>query len=219
MELMRSRAKENMPHVVLTLLSIIQALALELLWSNIREADYLYRGGWIAAVYWGQVVATLFGVLVIWLVYSTNVMRFRWVPRISDSVLPFLVGLVQFSLIEMHGPGRYGGWFLCLALIFALMHGIAHLTMRRARQDGDNDAYFRTIGRATRRDLYPVLGIVGIQVGFGLYLVARPTDDAVAAAGVAVVLGLLAIQFRGVVYFWRWTMEGPPTERLGPGDS
>lgn len=216
MEMMRGRAKDSMPHVVLTLLSIIQALALELLWSGMREADFLFQAGWRTAIYWGQVVATLFGILVIWLVYSTNVMRFRWVPRISDSVLPFLVGIIQFTLIEMHGPGRFGWWFLCLALIFALMHGIAHLTMRRARQDRDNDAYFTTIGRATLRDLYPVVGIVGIQLAFAAYLFARPADDVVAAVGVVVVLGLLGYQFRGVVYFWNWSMEGRPAHRGPP---
>jgi len=39
----RDRAKEHFPMVFLTLLIIVQALALELLWSHVRGADYLFE--------------------------------------------------------------------------------------------------------------------------------------------------------------------------------
>jgi hypothetical protein len=41
MQKMRSRAKTHFPSVLLTLISIIQALALELMWSKIVESDFL----------------------------------------------------------------------------------------------------------------------------------------------------------------------------------
>ena len=110
MNAMRERAKEHFPTVLLTLLSIVQALALELLWAHLHEADYLFQLSWIAVLSWVQVIATLLGVVLIWVVYASNVMRFRWVPTTSDSVYPFLIGLIEFMLIDTLGPDEIGQW-------------------------------------------------------------------------------------------------------------
>jgi len=85
---MRKRAKEHFPTVLLTLLSIVQALALELLWSHLRESPYLFELSWITAISWMQILATFLGLVLIWVVYANNVMRFRWVPVTSESVYP-----------------------------------------------------------------------------------------------------------------------------------
>ena len=134
MESMRTRAKSHLPHVLLTLLSIIQALALELFWSEVQTLEVLFTASWLAVVTWTQVTATFLGILVIWVVYATTVMRFSWVPGISDSVVPFFVGLLQFILIESLGIAGAATWFVSLAVIFGLMHGESHLIMRRARR-------------------------------------------------------------------------------------
>jgi hypothetical protein len=43
LSIIRERAKEHFPSVLLTFLSIIQALAVELWWSSMQEADYLWQ--------------------------------------------------------------------------------------------------------------------------------------------------------------------------------
>jgi hypothetical protein len=73
----RSRAKEQLPAVLLTLVSIVQALSLELLWSAVRERESLDAGDFAALVEWVQVTATFLGVLVIWVIHASQVMRFR----------------------------------------------------------------------------------------------------------------------------------------------
>jgi hypothetical protein len=73
----RSRAKEQLPAVLLTLVSIVQALSLELLWSAVREREALDAGDFAALVEWVQVTATFLGVLVIWVIHASQVMRFR----------------------------------------------------------------------------------------------------------------------------------------------
>ena len=55
--LVRARAKAQMPTVLLTLLSILQALALELLWTHIREHGYLMTTSWGAALSWQDLAA------------------------------------------------------------------------------------------------------------------------------------------------------------------
>ena len=84
MNSIRVRAKEHFPTVLLTLVSIVQALALELLWSHLHEADYLFRLSWIAVISWIQIAATVIGIVLIWVIYSGNVIRFRWVPSTGD---------------------------------------------------------------------------------------------------------------------------------------
>jgi hypothetical protein len=101
--------------VLLTLLSIVQALALELLWSHVRESVYLFDMSWTALLTWIQVGTTFLGIVVIWIAYASIAMRFRWVPSTSDSVYPFVVGLLEFILIETLAPEYMGWWFICLA--------------------------------------------------------------------------------------------------------
>jgi hypothetical protein len=65
-----------MPAVLLTLLSIVRGLALDLLWSRGTELAFLDRPGWVAALLWAQMAANLIGIIVIWVVYVSTVMRF-----------------------------------------------------------------------------------------------------------------------------------------------
>jgi hypothetical protein len=203
---MRARAKENLSHVLLTLLSIIQALALELLWSHVQEADYLFDARAETAVYWLQVTTSICGVFVVWVVYATNVMRFRWVPGIGDSVYPFIVGLLQFMLIENLGPGSVGVWLLLLALMFAVMHWVSHVTMRRARADADNEEFFSRVAPASRRDFYPAAALVALLATGGGLVLAYPESLVLAFLTVFGAFVMLAVQMNGVRYFWNRSM-------------
>ena len=122
MSSIRNRAKDHFPMVLLTLLSIVQALALELLWSQVRETYAAYQEvSLVATTWWIQVAATFLGLVLIWVVYAANAMRFRWVPATSDSVYPFLIGVIEFMLVEALEPGRTGLWLVLIATVFAMM--------------------------------------------------------------------------------------------------
>lgn len=198
----RIRAKEHFPTVVLTLLSIVQALALELLWSHLHEADYLFEPSLIAAVSWLQIVATLLGIILIWVIYSGNVMRFRWVPSTSDSVLPFFIGLTEFMLIETLGPDQIGLWLLFMAVAFGLMNWVAHATMRQARLDGDNDAYFDKMRPAKLHDFYPGIAIVSALTVTGVYLLISGDTGIPAIFALLATIIVLSWQFQQAALFW-----------------
>ena len=144
MEAMRNRATELLPSVLLTVLSMIQALALELFWVRLRESSYLWTPGWEALLGWSQAAAMLLGFLVVWLFFSV-VMRFRWLPSIQDSVVPFGIGVLEFSLIDLMGPDSLGPWFYLLALIFAVSTWTSQSIFRRARQDPANREFFDSV--------------------------------------------------------------------------
>ncbi len=191
MKIIRNRAKEQLPMVLLTLLSIVQALALELLWSHIRESAYLFEMTWTAMLTWIQIGTSFLGIVVIWLVYASTAMRFRWVPTTGDSVYPFIIGLLEFILVETLAPKYMGLWFGCLAIIFGLMTWISHRTMRRARLDGENDEYFASLTPATARDFIPAFVIVFVLVLAGTYL--GVTGDRGMVALVAVLLAFAGL--------------------------
>lgn len=65
MKTIRNRARDRLPSVLLTLLSIVQALALEFLWSHISEAEYPFEPSWIAAISWLQIAASFNGIVLI----------------------------------------------------------------------------------------------------------------------------------------------------------
>lgn len=207
MEEFRNRARANLPAVLLTLLSIVQALALELLWSYVKENPELLVASWANALLWLQLAATLIGLVLIWVVYASHVMRLLWVPTTTDSVYPFAIGLLEFILVELLGPGRIGQWQLCYATIFALMVWVSHRTMRRARQDGANDKFFNGMKPAQLRDFYPAFAMILTMAGTGLYLMAINDEGTFAWLTIMITTGLAIYQFRITAIFWEKSLS------------
>lgn len=207
MNAMRERAKEHFPTVLLTLLSIVQALALETLWSHIDNTSYLLEANWFALIAWLQISATLLGFVIIWVVYASNVMRFSWVPATTDSIFPFIIGLLEFLLVKTLGPEWLGAWFVFFAMIVALMNWIAHITMRRARNDLDNEAFFATRAPAQLSDFKTEMIIVSFLALVGVYLLIIPDVGVIALLALLATLGLLAGLFYQATRFWEHSIR------------
>jgi hypothetical protein len=169
-EAMRERAKQQMPMVLLTLLSIIQALALELLWAHIRAEPMLLTVSWESVLSWLQILVTLMGIILIWLLYSSVTMRFTWTPSPGDSVIPFGIGLLEFTLIASLGLDYLPVWFVLLALLFAVMPATLHSILRRARLEQENSSFFGAVPPATLKDFYPTMMVVLLLAALGLML-------------------------------------------------
>jgi hypothetical protein len=207
MKTIRNRAKEHLPMVLLTLLSIVQALALELLWSHVRASGYLFDMTWIALLTWIQIGASLLGIVVIWIVYANTAMRFRWVPTTSDSVYPFIIGILEFILVATLAPEYMGWWLICLACIFGLMTWVSHRTMRRARLDDENDEFFASLAPATMRDFYPAFSILTVFTLAGIYLVVSGDNGIFALAAVLAAAAVLVRQLIVAARFWEMSVS------------
>jgi len=213
MEEMRNRARANLPTVLLTLLSIVQALALEFFWSHIKEAPDLLVVSWLTALAWLQLATTLIGLILIWVVYASHVMRLRWVPTTTDSVYPFAIGLLEFILIELLGPTKLGLWLICYAVIFALMVWVSHRTLRRARLDGANEAFFRSLAPATIKDFYPAIVMIGAVTFAGFYLSISHDTGVIAGLSLIMTAGLAIYQFRVTASFWEQSLSNDWSKR------
>ena len=95
--------------VLLTLVSIIQALALETLWSEIAEEGELAGGGFAGVMAALQGTVVLLSIVAVWLFFAHLVMRFAWVPGLRDTMGPFAIGLIEFVLAEFIAVGQLRG--------------------------------------------------------------------------------------------------------------
>jgi hypothetical protein len=206
----RARSRTHMPMVLLTLLSILQALALELLWSYVTDHPYLLQVTWAAALGWLQVIATLLGILLIWLLYSSMTMRFSWVPSTSDSLLPFAIGILEFAMIAQIGIDSLWRWFIVLGLIFGIATWAMQLIMRRARLDGENDDFFSKLRPANVRDFYPTIAVVLMLFGFGIGLRISGHQNAIALLGLLLAIGALGYQMYLSHHHWVRSVEPAP---------
>ena len=175
------RARELLPTVVITVLSMIQALALELYWTRFGESDYLWQWGWDATIGWVQLAVMLLGILQIWLFYVSLVLRFSWLPTMEDHL---------------------GAWFLMLAAVFSVSIGASHLVFRRARRDPLNNYFFSQMGSASWRDYLMSFVVVAILIIVGAALWLSGHVGVFALAGLLFALAALSYQLVSIHRYW-----------------
>lgn len=202
MNKVRERVKFNVPAVVLTLLGIVQAFALELLWTFVAAEDALVTFN-LEGVFLGlQSLSIFLAILGVWLVYASAVTRFVWVPSFLELVLPFWVGLIQFLLIELMGVKDFPIWLLLTAILFATLHWIGQTTMLKARRDPENASFFDQTSPATWRDFLSVYLITfGMLLGGGLAWALGFSLTAKVGGMIAVIVVLFA-QLRQMEIWW-----------------
>lgn len=203
---LRLRAKLHFPNVLLTLTSIIQALALETLWSRV-EAEIETKGlAGIPLDSWLQVSALLIAIMVLWIYYVQLVMRLVWVPSLTDSLIPFALGIAQFTEAYLLGKSNVAVWLLPFPMIFLLGLAAWHLTLARARRESENTAVIAGFMPESRIARFgPMLGSALLLALLTLAVWIRPATSTLALA----ILNLLMLGHLGLQgVYWRSSVEG-----------
>jgi hypothetical protein len=208
MDTIRNRAKETFPTVLLTLLSIVQALALEFLWDHTRHRTDLFEFSVTALAGWLQIAASLNVIILIWLMYAGMLMRFRWTPTTMDSILPFFIGLTQFLMIEIMGADKLALWIIVLALVYGTTGFINHRAMKRARLEPQNSEFFDLFLPATIKDFVPLIAIVVVLLLAGSWMWISGQQNWYAIGVLIAVLGGLAYETHNAAYYWKVSMQG-----------
>jgi len=201
------RAKELLPQVLLTLASIIQALALEVLWSSADDARPLWTTGVERFTGWLQVAAVFEGILLVWLYYAQLLMRFRWVPRVRDSVIPFGFGIGQFATAELLAPAELALWLYAYAAIFAFAFWASESAFGAAQRDPDNDWFFARFARGGLVRWGPTTATVGGLLLLGAITQWVGAGGRWAVAAVLVVHALLLGQLALQRWYWHRSMR------------
>ncbi len=196
------RAREMLPSIIITVLSMMQALALELYWNRFQESEFLWQGGWDALIGWLQMTVMLLGILQIWLLYVSLVLRFSWLPSMEDTLIPFAIGLLEFSMIDLMGPDTLGPWFLALAALFAICTGANHSVFVRARKDPANAFFFSKIPTAGWQDFAASITIIVGLILFSMALWISGNRSGLPV--VALIFGMTALAYQFVLTHRYW---------------
>ncbi len=203
------RAQAQFPSVLLTLISIIQALALELLWSEITGSSYLWELTYDSVVAWAMISATLLGILQIWVTYTTLVMGFTWVPSLRDSIFPFVIGIQEFMLVTMISDDFSGTWLYVLASIFVTANWVTQISLRRTRREPENSQFFDGRERATLRDFRWAIAIIGILTAFGIWVDIAGNTSWLPIVAVAFANVVIILQVFSSSRLWKVLMKLP----------
>jgi len=206
------RAKELLPSVLLTLTSIVQALSLEVLWSSAREASHLWHPGPLRLAGWLQVAAVFLTIVLVWIYYAQLVMRFRWVPLVRDSIVPFGFGLGQFALASLLAPGQLGSWCFVVAGLFAFAIAASVSAFRTAARDHDNDWYFAAFPWTGWGRFVPGATAIALFSGAGLLARRAAAGSGSALVAVAIVNGVLVWQIGLQRRYWNRSVLAPRAE-------
>lgn len=194
--------------VLLTLVSIIQALALELVWAKIGEGQaYLWEWSLNALVAWGTISVTLLGILQIWILYATLVVGLSWLPTLRDSLLPFVLGILEFMLISLIGPEFTALWLYVLAAVFLFGNYVAHTSFRRARAEPENEAFFRYREPATWQDFIWPFSVITFLILLGIAYTALRDPATLALFSIVFANFALIAQVFSSRRLWRAIVE------------
>ncbi len=201
--LFRERAKARWPMVLLTLVSIIQALALETLWSELAEEGGLASGGFEGVMAALQGTAVLLSIVVVWLFFAQLVMRFAWVPGLRDTMAPLAIGLIEFVLAEFIAAGQYGLWIAVLSVAFLIAHISLLSALSRAAEEPENAEYFAHLRDAPWRRHGPSISAVAVLLVLAGVVELTASDTVTAVAYGSVLLVLVAQIWIQRIYWYR----------------
>ncbi len=202
MKLMRDRAKAHFPMLLATLLSIVQALALELLWSHTAGGTVAFELTTQSITTIIQLFTTFLVIVLIWVMFASAMMRFQWVPSTIESVYPFILGIIEFMSIKSLGASHPGIWLLLMGVLFAVMIRILHTISRKARHDGGNSEFFDRFKPATWRDFRRTFVMVGTLGILGTAVWLTQADGVFALIAVSVAAAIYCFQFSETARFW-----------------
>ena len=126
-----------------------------MLWSISIENISFDNISTIVVMGWLQSFTTLLLLIVVWMTFVGLLMRFVWTPSLSDTALPFVVGLLQFAVIETSTPDRFGFWLIGLGILSLAMSFLTQRYFKLARLNPRNAEFFEQVSPATWRDFLP----------------------------------------------------------------
>ena len=123
----REHAIERFPPILITLISIIQAIALENWWGSLHANLFNME---FSIVFLNSLILhliVLINVFFIWVMYFQQALRLNWVPRTIDFVLPFYIGIMQFLLIQV-ATNETIGYFMFIGMLIVHATGTVRRT-------------------------------------------------------------------------------------------
>jgi len=135
---LKMRIRDNHPQVYLTLVSIIVALALEDLFSEVRG---IYAGpgpDTTTVLLWLQIIGAFFTSFNVWVGYCQILITSRWVLGIWDALSVMSLLVILFLINSSVGASNATWWFCAVGAMLLAAAFILRINLQRAMSEPDN---------------------------------------------------------------------------------
>jgi hypothetical protein len=174
----REKALTQFPAMYITLVSVVQAIALEALAARAIAVapGFNLHGG--TALVWLQVLLLGQTVFYVWISYTLLVTLAQWVFRVFDFGAAFAVGVMQFVAIEFIGRDSVQGFLVVVGLGFVVGAWVSHSNTGAAAKSEDNQHVIRILPRGRLTLLLVAVGVLGVvgvivsRLGVGAWPIA-----------------------------------------------
>ena len=133
---------------------------------------------------------------------STGAMNDLKPNPMEVTLVPFLIGALEFAMVDTLDPQLLGPWMLLLCAVFVLAIFTSHKTMRRARREPENAYFFDSVGPATWRDFRGSAIILGVLAMFGIVLTITGFNPYLALAALLAAITSLGLQYFQARKYW-----------------
>lgn len=159
MHALEARAKELQSTIYVTLGGVVQSLAFYFLLSALVHDDAPRLLAWQreTALFWLRFFIAGQVIVLVWHEYAVGVIFFRWVWTYTDSAIPFILGLMEFILINQIVHSSYAGWFAAMGGMALGGYFSYWNQYKKAGRDPENDPIMRNIGSRRRLSLHSTL--------------------------------------------------------------
>jgi len=198
--LLKQRLKDSFSLVYLTLLSVIQGVALADL-ALIVGAGYQQ----FTVVRWLLVLVNFGMVISVWHTFTIHITLWSWIPDLRDAIVPFMIGAIE--LIFNHTISlSLSVWLFIVAIIASTATLAIWYVGQRAKEESENTKLLSLLKRQHRlfalynlgvSALYLLLAVAsrmeslevgdGVQTGRGVFTLSIVLLVAVCVAGVSII--------------------------------
>ncbi len=161
----REKALRQFPSMYVTLVSVIQAIALETLVSRVGELGLSPSLSWESALVWLEVGLLGQTVFYVWISYTLLVTIAQWVFRFSDFAAVFAVGVFQFTAISWIGADSIEPFMMIAAVGFLAGAWITWSNTGAAQTRPENARIMQALPRRLVVTLLAMVGLLGLLVG------------------------------------------------------
>jgi hypothetical protein len=184
--LMKQRLKDSFSLVYLTLLSVIQGVAL-------ADLALIVGSGYqeFTVVRWLLVLVN-FGVMItIWHTFTMHITLWGWIPDLRDTVIPFMIGAVE--LVFNHTISlSLSSWLFNMVIIASMAMLAIWYVGQRAKEEDENTRMLSLLRKHLR--LYALYNL-GVSALYLLLAVISRVESLEASNGVQTGRGVLALTF------------------------
>jgi hypothetical protein len=160
--LLHNKLKESFGPIYLTVLSVIQGVALADL-ASVVQASYQE----FTFVHWLLTAINFVMFIIIWNAYTIQSAIWTWIPDLRDAIIPFVFGALELFLNHAITL-TLTAWFTALTLLSGVGMLANWHSIRRSKEESDNARLLSLFGRLLLRfEMFYLLALIIMFLLFG----------------------------------------------------